>query len=310
MIGESYLLGIDAGGTHTICLLADQEERILGRGEAGAANVSAVGLSAAVAAIGQAVAAAWQAAGLTARPATLACLGVAGGDRPQEKEALEAALAPLGIAARLWVVPDALIALAAASREVIGVVIIAGTGSIAWGRNRQGDTRRAGGWGYILGDEGSAFDIGLSALRAAVRAHDGRGQPTALTDLLVAHWALSQPEDLRSVVYGGSYPRLQIAALAPVVERAARQGDAVARRLYAQAADELALAAKTVIVGLGMQAEAVPVALSGGVFQAGELIIEPLIRSLRAVAPHAQIARLEQEPAMGAVHLAAQERSA
>lgn len=304
---ETYLLGIDAGGTHTVCLLADGQERILGRGQAGPGNLMATGLEATVAAIHHAVAAAWQAAGLTEQIAHVACLGLAGVERQQEKQALAAALTSLHIARRVLIVIDAHIALAAGSPDGTGVVVIAGTGSIAWGRNRQGKVQRAGGWGYILGDEGSAFDIGLAALRAAVRAHDGRGQPTLLKQMILDHWRLAHLDDLRTVVYRSTYPRPEIAALAPVVEQAARQGDALARQIYTQAAHELALAATTVISSLGMQGEPVNVVLSGGVYQADDLIIEPFTRAVQRVAPQAQIIKLAGEPAQGAVRLAARE---
>ncbi len=304
---ETFFLGVDAGGTHTVCLLADGKQTILGRGQAGPGNMSAVGLAAGVAVVREAVSQAWQAAGLSPRPATVACLGVSGVDRPREKQALADALASHALAHRLVIVTDAMIALAAGSPSGVGVVVIAGTGTIAWGRNRAGAVQRSGGWGYILGDEGSAFDIGLTGLRAVVRAHDGRGEPTALTQLILEQWQLARPEDLRAVVYKQpAAPRPEIAALAPVVERAARQGDVVASRIYAHAAQEMALAARAVIASLGMQNEPVEIVLSGGVYQAGDLITVPFLHALREFAPQARAIRLEQEPAIGAVHVAAE----
>jgi len=309
-VHKTYLLGVDAGGTHTVCPLADDTQHILGRGEAGPANMMAVGLVAAAAAVREAVGQAWRAAGRAPRPAAVACIGMSGAGRLRDRQALAGALPPYGLARRAVIVSDALIALAAGSPRAVGVVVIAGTGAIAWGRNRAGEERRASGWGYILGDEGSAFDIGLAALRAVARAHDGCGQPTLLTALILEHWRLSQPEDLRSIVYSApSYRRPEVAALAPIVEQAARQGDVAALDIYACAAEELALAAKAVIGSLGMQAEPVDIVLSGGVYNAGDLIVEPFLRAVREVAPRAQPIRLEQEPAMGAVHLAAQYRA-
>jgi N-acetylglucosamine kinase-like BadF-type ATPase len=308
---ETYVLGVDAGGTRTVCLLADSKQAILGRGQAGPGNMSAVGLAAGVAVVRAAVAQAWQAAGLSPRPAAVACLGVSGVDRPQEKQALADALAPYALAERLVIVTDAMIALAAGSPSGVGVVVIAGTGTIAWGRNHSGAVLRSGGWGYILGDEGSAFDIGLAGLRAVVRAHDGRAEPTALTIMILEQWQLQRPEELRAIVYKQpAVPRPEIAALAPVVERAARRGDAVAARIYAHAAEEMALAARAVIAGLGMQDEPVDVVLSGGVYQAGDLITLPFLSALRQFAPQALVTRLEQEPAIGAVHVAAAQAAA
>jgi N-acetylglucosamine kinase-like BadF-type ATPase len=305
-MGE-YLLGVDAGGTHTVCLLADDRQRVLGRGEGGPSNVMAVGLGATVAAIRSAAAQAWVAAGLQPRPAAAMCVGVSGGDRPQEQQAIQSALQPLQVAQRIVIVNDARIALAAGSLDGVGVVLIAGTGSIAWGCNASGEVRRAGGWGYVMGDEGSAFAIGLSALHAVARADDGRGQATLLTRLLLDHWHLDRLQDVRSIVYTPTYPRLEIAALAPLVEQAARQGDAVARGIYEQAACELALAATTVLSGLGMTDQTVDIVLSGGVYHAGDLVTVPLLRAVREIAPQARLIALHDEPALGALHLAARQ---
>ncbi len=304
---KTYLLGLDCGGTRTVCLLADGQGHVLGRGVAGPSNYHAVGLEAATNAILQAVDQAWQAAGLARGVAAVACLGLAGVDRPEDRQAITTALTPRRLARRLLIVNDAVIVLAAGSGGGVGVVVIAGTGSIAWGRNRDGQDSRAGGWGHILGDEGSAHDIGLRALQAVMRARDERGQPTVLTDFIFKHLRLARPESLLTFVHTLPYPRAEIAALAPIVERAARQGDPVACTIYAHAAQELALAATTVIQALGMEGEAVDVVLSGGVFHAGELVIEPFVRAVREIAPQAQAIRLEQEPAVGAVRLAVKE---
>jgi len=300
-------LGLDCGGTRTVCLLADGQGRVLGRGLAGPSNYHAVGIETATNAILEAADKAWQAAGLPRGVATVACLGLAGVDRPEDKRAITDALTPRRLARRLAIVNDAVLVLAAGSAGGVGVVVIAGTGSIAWGRNKDGQHSRAGGWGHILGDEGSGHDIGMRALQAVVRAHDQRGQPTILTDLILKHLHLARPESLLTFVHALPYPRAEIAALAPVVEQAARQGDPVARSIYVHAAQELALAATTVIQALGMAEEPVDVVLSGGVFRAGELVIEPFVRAVQDIAPQARAIRLEKEPAVGAVRLALQE---
>lgn len=299
----TYVLGIDGGGTRTVALLADDAGRILGRGTAGPSNYNAVGLEAASASLGEAARQAWQAAGLAPGRAALALLGLSGVDRPADRERLQATLAPLGLARRLVLINDAIIALAAGNEQGVGVVVIAGTGSIAYGRNRRGETRRAGGWGYMLGDEGSAHDIGLQGLRAVLCAHDGRGPATSLAGAILQHWGLAQPQALVGRIYP-NYPRLEVAALAPLVEQAARAGDAVALAIFARAAAELARAATAVVLALGMAGDPLDIVLSGSVFRAGDLVTGPFLGAVQAVAPQARAVRPENEPAVGAVRLA------
>jgi N-acetylglucosamine kinase-like BadF-type ATPase len=210
----------------------------------------------------------------------------------------------IGFKARTLVVNDALVALVAGAGDAPGVVIIAGTGSIAYGRNAQGHAARAGGWGYLLGDEGSGFWIGRRALSAVVRAADGRGPGTELTERVMTHLKLVRPSDLIHETYYRDLKRAAIAGLAPVVELARAEGDAVASDILAQAARELIVAASSVVSRLEMRGDLFPTILAGGIFKAVPWLAEEVMRLLLEVAPRTQARLLELEPAVGAVRLA------
>src|SRR5579872_3801360 len=182
------VLGIDAGGTKTVCLLADDDGRVLAEARGGGANLHAAGelsvekvLHALMEeAIGEREIA----------PAAI-CLGIAGVDREDEARVVRAIMRRIGYKSRTLVVNDALIALVAGVGEAPGIVVIAGTGSIAYGRNAAGEAARAGGWGHMIGDEGSGYWIGREALAAVMRAGDGRGPETALTAEILAHFGVA-----------------------------------------------------------------------------------------------------------------------
>ncbi|MBI3980185.1 MAG: BadF/BadG/BcrA/BcrD type ATPase [Chloroflexi bacterium] len=300
---HTFVLGLDGGGSQTTALVADAAGRLLGRGTAGPANYRAVGLAAAVAAIAAATREALAAAGISGQSLAVACLGLAGAARPEDRQRLHAAVEPLVSARRLLLTTDADVALAAGSPTTTGVVVIAGTGSIAFGRDAAGRTARAGGWGYLLGDEGSGYWIGREALAAVGRAADGRGPATALTAAVTAAWHLPAPPDLLDAVYGTPALRPKIAALAPLVAAVAAQGDPTACAILDRAGDELALAAAAVLQQLNCAAPPT-VVLAGGVLLGCAPVRERLRAALAQRHPSANTVELQVEPAVGAVRLA------
>jgi N-acetylglucosamine kinase-like BadF-type ATPase len=316
-----HVLGIDGGGTKTVALVADLRGNVLGRGTSGASNYQTVGLDRAVAALKEASEKAAAAAGIAAHRFEVACLGLAGVGRETDRALLLPAITELGLADRIILEHDAAIALAGATACQPGVVVLAGTGAMAFGMNEEGKKRRSGGWGNILGDEGSAYYIGRRALAAACRAYDGRGPKTALVSRLMEHLKLDHFTDIVKKTYDRVPPLLQrgvrgdykeaspqkIASLALLVSELATAGDEVATTILRDAAGELALAANAVIKGLGMQDEQFQVAVSGSVFKAGEPLLIPFAESVKSTAPRAEITSPRFEPAMGAVFLALQE---
>jgi glucosamine kinase len=296
-----HVLGIDAGGTKTVCFLADGEGRILAEARGGGANLQAVGELQVEKVLHHVMEVAI--GDRDVRPAAV-CLGIAGVDRPQDAEAVRGIMRRLGFKTRTLVVNDALVALTAGAEHGPGVVIIAGTGSIAYGRNDTGRAARAGGWGYLLGDEGSGFWIGRSALSAIVRQADGRGPATHLTELVLARLNLSEPSELIHEVYYHDLHRHSVAGLASLVQRAADEGDAVAADILQRASAELVAAAASVTSRLEMRGDAFPTFLAGGIFKVVPWLVADVTTRLSEVAPRSRVTLLDTEPAFGAVRLA------
>jgi len=293
------VLGIDAGGTKTVCQLADEQANILAESRGGGANLQASGELEVEKVLHQVIDRALVNA--SARPATI-CLGMAGVDRPRDADVVRGILLRIGHRAQPYVVNDALIALEAGVPGGAGVVIVAGTGSIAYGRDAQGRAARAGGWGYVLGDEGSGYWLGRHALRAVVRAADGRGRTTALTARVLAHFHVDRPQDLVWEIYGSGLKPTAIASLAVEVGAAAMEGDTLAEDIINAGAVELAGAAASVARRLSL--ERCPVVLAGGILRGVAPLRKRVLSNLSRALPDAEARVLEVEPALGAVRLA------
>jgi len=299
-----HVLGIDAGGTKTVCLLADERGTIVSEGRGAGANLQSSGELAVEKVLHEVME---TAIGDRAITPTAICLGIAGVDRENDERIVRAIMRRIGYKSRILVVNDALIALVAGAEDSPGIVVIAGTGSIVYGRNANCDAARAGGWGHIIGDEGSGYWIGREALAAIMRAVDGRGPATKLAEDVLAHFAIADTSGLPRIVYDRDLPRVSVAALGPIVQRASQRGDAVATRILERAADELVLAARSVAAKLEMRGDVFPFVLAGGVFRVVPWLAEELSRRLVEVAPRCEVRPLEQEPAAGAVWLALSE---
>src|ERR1035438_9710450 len=254
-------LGVDGGQSGTTAVIGDETGRILGAGEAGPCNHAAAGEGRAklVCAIGESVGAACAQAGLDATAVRFeaACFGMSGG--PDDKREILAATLR---AERLVVTSDAVISLAGATTTGQGIVTIAGTGSIAFGRNPAGRTARAGGWGYVFGDEGGGFDIARQAARAALRLEEGWGPPTVLREELLDATGSESANQMLHRFYTGDWPRSRVATLARLVDRAAVEGARVGG-----AVRDLATRAGAVREELWGPDSRLEIAYIGGVFQ-------------------------------------------
>jgi N-acetylmuramic acid 6-phosphate etherase len=300
---SSLTLGIDGGGTHTVVLLADANGTMMGRGEAGPSNLHAVGVERALAALDAAVAAAFASVGLARQTVAVACLGLAGADRPWERSVLTDWAGRVGLCDRLELTSDGALLLAAGTPDNRGLALVAGTGSIAVGRGADGRLVRAGGWGYLLGDEGSGYRVALAALQAVAQATDGRGPATALTEALLQHLQLAAPPALIQTVYRADWDRARLAALAAVVFATAETGDAVAAAIVDGAAADLARAGAAVVRQLDWSGP-VPVALAGGCLLACGSYRNRLLGHLRQRGVTGEPVAVVAEPASGAVRLA------
>jgi len=203
-------------------------------------------------------------------------LGLAGVARSGEPERVTALVEELHLARKVVVDHDAMIALVGALGDEPGLIVIAGTGSIALGRNARGQRARAGGWGYLLGDEGSGLFVAREALVAILKAHDGRGRKTQLTEKIVAQLGLREVQEIVPRVYRQGMGPDEMATLAPLVFQAAREGEPVAREIVDRAGGELGLMAAAVIRRLGMEGGVVKIALVGSLFRDKELLLEPV----------------------------------
>lgn len=290
------VVGIDAGGTKTRAFAVDRGGEVVGRGAGGGANL--LSSSDPQGSIGAALNEA-----LGGRSAEAVVLSAAGGDRKADRERgreLLARVAPAG--ARLLVTHDAIAALYAGNPAGCGVVLIAGTGSIAYGRNEEGDEDRAGGWGHLIGDEGSAVWCGLEALRAIAHAVDGRGAPTMLTELLFQELSVGEFADVLPQLYGRPHPAPAISAATRSLAVAAAQGDAAANNILQRGAVALARAANVVALTLGLPGG--PVYLAGGAFESLPLLQKLVRLELLGVLPQASVEPVREEPAMGAARMA------
>ena len=301
------IAAVDGGQTATKALVARLDGTVLAAGRGGPSDHfhGAGGVEKNRRAIHEAVGAALTAAG--ADPAHVGAIGLGltgaptGGDQEPIVHAIAREIVP---AAAIQVVADYVTNLAGASGGEPGVVVIAGGGSIGYGVTAAGREAIAGGFGYLLGDEGSAFDIGRRAIAAACRVEDRRGEPTSLGPAVRAHFGLAAMRDIPRVIYREGFSRERISLLAPMVARAAGEGDAVASGILAAAGEELALAALGVLRQLFAEGEGVAVYPTGGVFGAGDLVLDPLQAALRAGWPGAEIRSPRFPPAVGGLILA------
>ena len=257
------LMGVDGGGSKTRVLLADRAGTILGSGSSGTSNYQSVGFDAATQALSSAIAAAKRAAGLEPdAPVAGACFGLAGVGRPADQARFEAWIVDRHLARCYAIVNDAELVLAGGTPRGWGVALICGTGSICYGRAPDGTTARAGGWGYLLGDEGGGYDIAREALRLATQTADGRAEAHGILRAVLHHWHLDEPTELIGCVYRPGMTRAEIAALAPAIVELAEAGDADAAAIVDRAAYQLRRLVVAVVSRLGLRRP--PVACGGG----------------------------------------------
>jgi len=313
----AYYLGVDGGGSKTTCVVGD-ETTILAAFTAGPSNITRVGEAGAREALHQAIESACVAAQIDPRQVRSACIGAAGAGRREIASTVGKLVAEI-IPCEIEVVGDMEIALAAAFGSGPGVMVIAGTGSIAYGRDARGKTARAGGWGFAISDEGSAHWIGRAAVSAVLRGADEAGEDPVERDQaerdglssvsrlareLKTVWGVDTLQQLASKA--NLHP--DFAALYPAILVAAESGDVVARDVIARAAKELAQLAGVVLRRLFPQdlsaGSAVPMAIAGGVFRHAAMIRELFYNGVHAANPNVVLNAEVVDPVQGALQLA------
>jgi len=313
----SLVLGIDGGGSKCAVVLARLTAagaggmQIVGRGRGGPANPRVAGHDVARASITTAIEAAFADAGLELRPVAAACLGLAGVGLPEDRDAVLAWATQAGLADKVFVVPDGLLPFADGVAEPWGVVLIAGTGSLALALPR-GNTLsaataadRCGGWGPLLGDEGSGHTIGLAALKAAMRAADGRGPDTILHAALLKRFGAARAADLVGCIHAPGVGRREIADAAREVLAAADVGDAVAAAILTGAATELATHVRTLAERNSLTSGVYPLRLTGGLLAGSATLRRLVVESLVASGHEPGSVMVVSDPAAAAARFAA-----
>jgi N-acetylglucosamine kinase-like BadF-type ATPase len=295
----NYIIGVDGGGTKTLALLADLDGNVLARGMSGPANLNAVGFDAACAALENSIHTAMRD---HRGEISALCLGLAGAGRREDVERFHSWALEKFPGTAVKVVNDAEILLAAGSPNGPALAMVCGTGSIVYGWTVRGELIRAGGWGYLFGDEGSGYAIGQAALRVVMRAHDGRGPSTLLTELVLEQRGLSEPPELVRSIYEGDSPRLEVASLSHLVEEAAGRDDVVAAAILEESAQELARTVAVVYPKLG--ASVCPLVITGGTILHGTHLKAAFHRACETLGLTFSAVRYVLEPAEGAVQLA------
>jgi N-acetylglucosamine kinase-like BadF-type ATPase len=309
-LGAKLVLGLDGGGTSTTAWLARAETgEIVGRGQAGASNPKSAGREAARRSIERARAEALLHASLEPAPLVAVCLGLAGVDRAEDKAEVASWIAAWS--ERRLIVNDAELVIAAGSELGWGIGLIAGTGSICVGRAPDGRVTRSGGWGHLIGDEGSAYGVAIEAMRRLVRWNDGRDREVsggaALRDALNTALGTGSPVGWVTILYDRDWDRTRIAGLATAVVTAANAGSQAAREVLHWAAAELALAVTSVYRSLGHEPGQnelrVPLALAGGFLLGAARLRKELLERLERARVEVE-PQLVPDPVAGAVRLA------
>jgi len=294
------VVGFDGGATKTKAVIATLEGMVVSDGLGGPSNYHVVGIDAAKHAILESF---QDAAARISEPIAVevAVAGLAGLDCRYDEVMLSHELPKTGVAKRFLVVHDSRNALYGATGGGAGAIVIAGTGSVSAGTDGEGNSVRVGGWGNILDDVGSGYEMARKALTASLYSFDGRLPKTALEGTMMKALGVESVDDIIRKVYAERMSVTDIAALAPVVTRAAQEGDPVAARIVDEAVQGLSLMVNTVIRRLSMQERSFPVATIGGVFKAGEIVTAPLAQAINAVAPKAHIGKPMMGPWLGSV---------
>jgi len=301
--------GFDGGGTRTTCVLCDAEGSVLGVGSGGRSNYHNTGVRNALASLKRSFEGALAQSGVGGDRLHLeACFGLAGLDSPEDLATMKRGIRSIALGSggrrSELVVNDWRTAVTGAFIDEPGVALIAGTGCVAAAQSEGGRrVVRVGGWGHVVDDKGSAYDIGRDALYAAMRDHDGRGPKTALLGLIMRRLGVSEPQGIIARVYAGHMAVSEIASLSTLVSEAADGGDEVALRILGEKGRILGELVVTAASRLGMLNTPFGVSLNGGVFKAGKPVLGPLEERIRAAAPRAGVVEPRLTPACGALVL-------
>jgi glucosamine kinase len=294
-----FVMGIDGGATKTLAAVLDLKSHALHVAHGGPSNEDAVGTKAAVQALLGVAEEAIERAGIERSAVDAAVLAVAGTDTDAIAHQVRASGMDDWI-----VVNDVVGAWATATGAQPGIGAISGTGSNVFGVGQSGRAWRVGGWGHLLGDEGSGYWLGIESIKAALRDREASGPETALSDAAVEFFEVQSVEALAACVYAKPLTKGEIAAFATEAAKLATRGDAVAREIYGHGARELGEQILAVVRQTDL-AGAFPVGLIGSAFKAGAVFVEPLTEAVHEFMPDARVSVVEMAPVGGSLLLAA-----
>lgn len=295
----NYILGVDGGGTKTLALLGDSDGHLLARGLSGSSNYNAVGFPAACVELESAINIACK--DFSGEISAL-CLGLAGAGRKEDIGLFQNWAIHKFPKAVTRIASDVEVLLMASVPSGPALALVCGTGSIVYGRTITGELVRAGGWGYLFGDEGSGYTIGIAALQAVMQAYDERGPKTLLSELLLTYYGLHTPPELIPMIYGAESPRSKVANLTQLVEQASEQGDSVAIAILEEASWELARIIAAIYPKLGTSA--VPLVITGGTILHGKHLKQAFHRACETRGLLFTAVHHVTEPAEAALQLA------
>ncbi len=298
-----YVIGIDGGGTKSTLVVLDKDGTEIGQAVGGPTNLSAQPAEVIHQTLSYLILGAIEKHGLQIDRCTCLCIGTAGAARPHQEQMIRRIIEDIGIKGRIIVKTDAHIALVAGTGKEEGIMLIAGTGSIAYGSTLDGRNHRAGGWGHIIGDEGSGYHIGTKALNAALRCFDGRGQDTMLLTMLLEELNLDSADQLVGWVYSGDFSKSKIASLAKVVDTAHKKGDHVATSILREAANELFLLVDAVTRRLDFTDKATSLVTGGSVLLKNHFVFKEFSQQISMHFPQVEITKLKRDAAYGAAQI-------
>jgi len=300
---EKFVIGVDGGGTETLGVLVNENGVVLAQGKVGPTNYQAVGAERLHNEITQLFKQLGIGNAQGPKKIDHIYFGLAGVGRASDRQEVRDLFHDLDFATQFTIESDAMIALAGAFSGKEGIIIIAGTGAICFGKNETGPVVRSGGWGYLLGDEGSVFFIGQQAIMAALKDLDGRGEKTSLRRALEKKYNLTQVDQIIPKIYKQEIDRTAISRLAPMVFEHANENDAVAAEIIRRTGNEQGKMAKAVAEKLDLVNKKIRVALIGGVFNQRDILENEIAKELYELSWDVEIIEPELPPVMGAAIL-------
>lgn len=300
---KKYIIGMDGGGTKTIGILADQDGNIINRETGDSSNLQAIGGEKLEQNISELVEKLKMKTGTNDINISHLYAGLAGAGRQTDREKIYKILQSHNLSERITIDTDASAALTGAFAGAPGIILISGTGAICFGKGDDGQLVRCGGWGYLLGDEGSGYFIGQQAIIASLKHHDGRGRETKLKELIEKRYQLTCIDNIISQIYSGKIDRTEIASLAPLVFEANIKGDIAAREIITSAGSELGKLVAAVSLKMGLKGKKIRAALIGSIFNQRNVLRPLMEEQVKNISQDVQFIDPRFEPAVGSVIL-------